>query len=88
MRLILEINSSKLLLTPEQATQIADILHGCEYVEHKYTGSTPAASVGGSKSIYMDFIKPAVMRDVIKVGVMSQIDYDALVLITKLQGES
>jgi hypothetical protein len=88
MRLILEINSSKLLLTPEQATQIADILHGCEYVEHKYTGSTTATAGVSSKSIYMDFIKPAVMRDVIKVGVMSQIDYDALVLITKLQGES
>jgi hypothetical protein len=88
MRLILEINSSKLLLTPEQATQIADSLHGCEYVEHKYTGSTTATTGSPSKSIYMDFIKPATMRDVLKLGVMSQIDYDALVLITKLQGES
>ena len=85
MRLILELNSSKLLLTAEQAAQIADILHGCEYVEHKYTG---ASTTVPSKSIYMDFIKPATMRDVLKLGVMSQIDYDALVLITKLQGES
>jgi hypothetical protein len=87
MKLILEINSSRLLLTAEQAAQIANILHGCEYVEHKYTGATPVSSVGGSKSIYMDFIKPATMRDVLKLGVMSQIDYDSLVLITKLQGE-
>jgi hypothetical protein len=88
MKLILDINSSKLLLSEAQASALADLLHGCEYVEHKYTGSTTATAGVASKSIYMDFVKPAALRDVLKLGIMSQIDYDALVLITKLQGES
>ena len=82
MRLILEINSSKLLLMAEQADAISNILHGCEFIDHVYQ----ANRVPGSPQ-YIDLIKPATLRDVLKLGVMSQIEYDAMALITKLQGE-
>jgi len=81
MKLILEINGMKLLLDADQVRQVADLLHGCEYLESKYIPSS-----GNTKSSYIDLIKP-VVREVLKVHIMNQIEYDALVLITKLQGE-
>jgi hypothetical protein len=79
MKLVLDINNIKLLLTPDQADNLSQILHGCEHIEHKYMGSS------ASTSTYLDFIKPAVMRDALKVSVMSTVDYDAMVFITKQQ---
>ena len=81
MKLVLDINNIKLLLTPEQADNLSSILHGCEHIEHKYMGSSGIPST----STYLDFIKPAVMRDVLKMSVMSTIDYDSMVFITKQQ---
>ena len=81
MKLILEINSIKLLLSPTQIEAIADIVHGAEYLEHKYMGTRSTAE-------YMDFIRQANLRDVFKTHVMSDIEYDALVFITKQQNES
>jgi hypothetical protein len=77
MKLILEINGTKLLLTPAQADGLIDLLHGVEHLEHKYMGR----NTGGAE--YMDFIKPAVVRDVVKFGAMSDVEYDAMVFITK-----
>ena len=82
MKLVMDIFITKLLVTAEQADAISNILHGCEFIDHVYQ----ANRVPGSPQ-YIDLIKPAVMRDVIKVGVMSQIEYDAMALITKLQVE-
>ena len=82
MKLILEINGMKLLLDADQVRQVADLLHGCEYFESKYIPSS-----GNTKSSYIDLIKPISVREVLKVHIMNQTDYDALVLITKLQGE-
>ena len=87
MKLILDVSGSALLLNTTQAAALADLLHGCEFIEHKYTGSTKPGSGQQSQSIYVDLIKPAVMRNVLKMLVLSQTDYDAMVLITKLQGE-
>lgn len=81
MKLILEINSIKLLLTTTQADALADILHGTEYLEHKYMGSRAPAE-------YVDSIRQANLREVFKTYVMSDIEYDALVFITKQQDES
>ena len=78
MKLILEINSVKLLLSPTQVEAIADILHGVEHLEHKYMGSR-------APSEYIDSIRPAIVRDVFKTHVMSSIEYDSLVFITKQQ---
>jgi len=82
MKLILDINNTKVLLDTEQVRQIADILYGCEFIEQKYIPSS-----GTTKSHYIDLIKPTTTRDLLKLSIMSKIEYDALVLITKLQGE-
>lgn len=81
MKLILEINGTKLLLTPDQADGLIGLLHGCEMVEHKYMGRNAGTSE------YLDFIKPAVLRDVVKFGAMSDVEYDAMVFITKQHPE-
>ena len=79
MKLVIDINHTKLLLTPDQVDALASLLHGCERIESKYTGS----KVNGSE--YLDLIKPANIREVIKLGVMSDVEYDAMVFITKQQ---
>jgi len=79
MKLILTINGINLILTPEQAEIITNALQGCEHIEQKYMGRN---------SEYMDYIKPAAMRDALKMGVMSTVDYDAMVFITKQQAEA
>jgi len=79
MKLVIDINHTKLLLTPDQVDALVSLLHGCERIESKYTGS----KVNGSE--YLDLIKPANIREVIKLGVMSDVEYDAMVFITKQQ---
>jgi hypothetical protein len=79
MKLVFDINNIKLLLTPDQADSLSNILQGCEHIEQKYMGR----SFGNSE--YMDFIRPAAMRDALKMSVMSTVDYDAMVFITKQQ---
>lgn len=82
MKFILDINSTKVLLTYEQLTSLADLLHGCEHVEHKYMGSK------AGKSDYVDLIKKANLRDVFKTSIMGQIEYDAMVFVTKQLNEN
>jgi len=82
MKLILTINSINLILTPEQAEIVTNALQGCEHIEQKYMGRN------SGNSEYMDYIKPAAMRDALKMGVMSTTDYDAMVFITKQQAEA
>ena len=79
MKLILDINNTKLLLTDAQTNALVNILHGCEHIEHRYMGRNAAGSE------YADFIKPANLREVLKLGLMSDIEYDAMVFVTKQQ---
>jgi hypothetical protein len=81
MKLILEINGTKLLLSAAQVETIADLLHGAEIMEHKYMGSR-------ASSEYMDFIRPVNMRDTLKLNLLTDVEYDAMVFITKQLDES
>lgn len=79
MKFILEINSIKVLLDHDQLKAIADLLYGCEHLDHKYMGSK------SGKSEYVDLIGPLNIREAMKTHAMSQTEYEALVFITKQQ---
>ena len=83
MRLIIEMNGQKLLLSPQQADDIATLLHGCERIDNKYMGRSTG---GGSE--YIDLIVPAVIRDIMKLGVVSDLEYSAMVFITAQQNQT
>lgn len=78
MKLIFNINGHNLLLTPAQAEIISETLHGCEMIEHKYMGSKQPKG-----QEYVDMMRPSNPREYLKVGMLSDVDYDAMVFVTK-----
>ena len=78
MRFLFSINSHNLLLTANQVEAIADILHGSEMIEQKYMGGK-----GPKGSDYVGLIRPSVSREYLKMSVISDMEYDSLVFITK-----
>lgn len=83
MKLILDIANQKLLLTPEQAAAIIETLHGCEYIQSKYVPGS-----GATKSSYIKLIVPVDIGESIKMGALGETEYNAMKLVTKLQGEN
>jgi hypothetical protein len=79
MKFILEINSTKLILSADQIEALANALNTCEQIKHEYIGRS------GGTSTYLDLIRPTNMLEVLKLGVLSDSAYDALVFITKQQ---
>ena len=83
MRFIFETNGVKLLLTVAQVEDLADILQGSEMIDHKYMGSKAPKGTD-----YIDLVRPGNMREYLKMSLMSDTDYDAMVFVTKqLDGE-
>lgn len=83
MKFILEMNGVKLLLTVAQVEAVAEILHGSEMVDHKYMGSK-----AGKGTDYVDLVRPADMREYLKMSLITDAGYDAMVFVTKqLDGE-
>lgn len=78
MKLIFSINGHDLLLTATQAEMVAEILHGAERVAHEYVGSKAPKGTD-----YVDLIRPSVPREYLKVGMLSDMDYDAMVFVTE-----
>lgn len=83
MKLIFNINGHNLLLTAVQAEIIAETLHGTEMVEHKYMGSRAPKGTD-----YVDLIRPSNPREYLKIGMLSDTDYDAMVFVTKQLDEA
>ena len=78
MKFLFSINSHNLLLTATQVEAIADILHGSEMIEQKYMGSKAPKG-----SDYVGLIRPSVSREYLKMSVISDMEYDSLVFVTK-----
>ena len=81
MKFILEINGSKLLLDPVQAEQFANLIGTCEIWETKFVG-------GSGANRYKDLIVPSKVRESVKLGIMSDDEYGAMVFITKLHNDA
>ena len=79
MKFTVNINSTVLLLTPDQLESLAEILEVGEILENKYMG-TGLGTNGGN---YMDVLAPVVLRDVLKPGVISDTAYGSLLFVTK-----
>lgn len=84
MKLIVSIQGSNVLLTPEQLCKLAEILDTAEVVDNKYMGT----GLGTNGTNYMDVLAPIKLQDVLRPGVMSTTSYDALVFITKQLAEA
>ena len=76
MFFIFETNSQKLLLTAEQVAILTETLASAEVLHEKYMGSNKP---------YLITITPPNVRETIRLTVIDQTSYDAMVLVTKLQ---
>jgi len=76
MFFIFETNSQKLLLTAAQVAILTETLASAEVLNEKYMGSNKP---------YLLTITPPNIRETIRLNVLDQASYDAMVLVTKLQ---
>lgn len=83
MKFIVDINNTRVLMTAEQVSTLTNLLHGSEQITNKYISSS-----GTTKSSYLKLVEPLSVMETLKVGAMADEEYDAMVLVTKLQAES
>ena len=76
---IFEHNSKKFLLKHEQVQAITETLAGSEELTTKYMGSGKP---------YLDLLVTPKVIDALRLSVLDQTSYDALVLVSKLHAES
>lgn len=79
MKFILTIGNSKLLLDNDTLSKLGELLDGCETLKEKYVGK-PASDTG-----YVTTLDKPKLADLFSVTLMSQIEYDAMVVFTEVQ---
>jgi hypothetical protein len=85
MRVTVSIDGNNVILTAEEANQIATILYGKEMVTSKYIGSKRPA---GAMSDYVDLLQPFNVRSALSMRPMVDEEYDAIKFFTKTFNES
>jgi hypothetical protein len=83
MKFVIELSGTKILMDAEQINTLTNMLYGLEQVTNKYIGAS-----NGTKSHYLKIIEPFSVTETLKIGAMADEEYDATVLVTKLQTES
>ena len=83
MKFIVELNNTKILMTADQIGTLTNLLWGAEQITRKYIPST-ATTV----STYINLIDTFTITETLRFGAMADEEYDAMVLVTKLQNES
>lgn len=83
MKFTIDINNTRIILTADQAAVITDLLRDTEQLTSKYIGAS-----GTTKSSYIKLVEPFNVLESMRFQAISTTEYDALVLITKLQTES
>lgn len=83
MKLLIDLNGKKLVVSPEQAEQLLDLLDGAEFVDTTYVGGTK----GDNGTAYAQLVGKTKAGEM-AVSLMRDDDYNALVLKTKLHHEN
>jgi hypothetical protein len=83
MKFVLELNGQNVLLDQANVDKLVAALDGCEIIEHKYMGRT---STGSSE--YVDLISAKSLRELVRLAVVSDTDYEAMKFIAKQQAET
>ena len=77
MKLLIEISGTKILVTPEQLDTIVNTLSASMTIENKYVPGK-----NGNPASYIDLLRPMSAKDMVRVSVLTDEDYDALTFIT------
>jgi len=83
MKFILELNGNNFLLDQANVDKLVAALDGCEIIEHKYMGRK---SNGDSE--YVDLIASKPLRNVLRLAVLSDASYEAMLFVTKQLAEA
>lgn len=82
MKFRVDIGGTSMLLTDKQLGAIVKAIDGAERIEEKYIGSKPSG--GGN---YLKLVRPMAPSETFRVNVMSESEYEAMKLVTKLEDE-
>lgn len=77
MKLLIEISGTKILVTPKQLDTIVNTINASMTIENKYVPGR-----NGNAASYIDLLRPMSAKDMLRVSVLSDEDYDALTFIT------
>jgi len=79
MKFILTVGNSKVLLDNESLSKLGEILEECEVIKENWVGKTV------SETGYVTMLDKPKLADLFSVTLMSQTEYDALVVFTEVQ---
>jgi len=83
MKFKVEISGTNVILSYEQLDLLAQALSGSERVEEKWVGDRS----GPNKSNYVRLIRPYLPGDLLRAQCVTDDEYGALSLVTKLEDE-
>lgn len=83
MKLLIEISGTKILVTPDQLDTIVNTLNTSMVIENKYVSGK-----GGNPASYIDLLRPISTKDMVRVSVLTDIEYDALTFVTQQYDEN
>ena len=82
MRFVIQMGDATTLFTFDQLNQLIDLLDKVEVVQKEWVGK-PTSPTG-----YIDKISHMTVKEMLNLKVMSQVEYDALVVRTELSKEA
>jgi hypothetical protein len=83
MRFLVSI-SNPIVLTAKQLEKLVAVVDGCEVKVSEWVGT--GKGINGTN--YIDKINQPKVEDMLTLKVLSQIEYDALITMTKLRAEA
>lgn len=83
MRFKVDIGGTTMILTDKQMAAVVRALDAAERIEDKYIGSNKGTGGGN----YLKLIRSMAPSEALRVNVMSDSEYEAMKLVTKLEDE-
>lgn len=83
MRFKVDISGTTVILTDKQLAAVVRVVDGAERIEDKYVGSNKGTAGGN----YLKLIRSMAPSEAFRVNVMSDSEYEAMKLVTKLEDE-
>jgi len=78
MKLLIEMAGTKVFVTAKQLETIVNTISGNQTLENRYVSAK-----NGNPACYIDLLRPLNTKDMVRVSVITDEEYDALKFITE-----
>lgn len=83
MKFKVDIGGTTMILTDKQLAAMTRVIDSAERIEDKYIGNNKGTGGGN----YLKLVRPMAPSETLRVYVMSDSEYEAMKLVTKLEDE-